>query len=80
MSDGPLARSTWQVADMKKPLIQMAKVAVHLDRNNSRLVRPIGDVTPLHKAGNVVVIDFWIKWDASSSGEQQTRFFFHWQA
>ena len=39
---------------------------VHLDSKDPRIVRPKGDVIPLRKAGNVFVIDLWVRKDATS--------------
>ena len=62
MRDGHVARTTWQVADVKRPLMSVAKMVaagnrVHLDSKDPRIVRPKGDVIPLRKAGNVFVVD-----------------------
>ena len=51
------AGSTWQVADVRRPLMSAAHVVqagntLHLDADNSRLVRYRGEV-PLRRAGNV---------------------------
>ena len=56
MRDGHVAGTTWQVADVKRPLMSVAKMVaagnrVHLDSKNPRIVRPKGDVIPLRKAG-----------------------------
>ena len=66
-----VAGSTWQVADVKRPLMSVAKMVaagnrVHLDSKDPRIVRPKGDVIPLRKAGNVFVIEFWVRKDATS--------------
>ena len=37
---------------------------VHLDSKDPRIVRPKGDVTPSRKAGNVFVVDLWVRKDA----------------
>ena len=71
VSDGHVAGSTWQVADVKSPLMSVAKMVaagnhVHLDSKDSRIVRPKGDVIPLRKAGKVFVIDLWVRKDATS--------------
>ena len=65
MSDGKTGKSTWQVADVKRPLMSVAKMVaagnqVHLDSKNPRVVRPRGDVIPLRKVGNVFVLDLWV--------------------
>ena len=39
---------------------------VHLDSRDPRIVRQKGDVTPLRKAGNVFVIDLWVRKDTTS--------------
>ena len=39
---------------------------VHLDRKDPRIVRPNCDVILLRKAGNVFVIDLWIRKEATS--------------
>ena len=49
------AGRTWQVADVKRPLMSVAKMVaagnrVHLDSRDPRIVRPKGDVAPLRKA------------------------------
>ena len=71
MTDGHVKGSTWQVADVKRPLMSVAKMVpagsrVHLDSKDPRTVRPKGDVIPLRKAGNVFVIDLWVRKDATS--------------
>ena len=71
MRDGHVAGTTWQVADVKRPLMSVAKIVaagnrVHLDSKDPRIVRPKGDVIPLRKAGNVFVVDFWVRKDATS--------------
>ena len=71
MRDGHVARITWQVADVKRPLMSVAKMVaagnrVHLDSKDPRIVRPKGDVIPLRKAEKVFVIDFWVRKDATS--------------
>ena len=68
--DGHVAGTTWQVADVKRPLMSVAKMVaavnrVHLDSKDSRIVRPKGDVIPLRKAGNVFVVDLWVRKDAT---------------
>ena len=70
MTDGHVAGSTWQVADVKRPLMSVAKMVaagncVHLDRKYPRTVRPKGDFIPLRKAGNVFVIDVQVMKDAT---------------
>ena len=57
MRDGHVAGTTWQVADVKRPLMSVAKMVaagyrVHFDSKDPRIVRPKGDVFPLQKAGN----------------------------
>ena len=71
MRDGHVAGTTWQVADVKRPLMSVAKKVaagnrVHLDSKDPRIVRPKGDVIPLRKAGNVFVVDLWVRKDATS--------------
>ena len=71
MRDGHVAGTTWQVADVKRPLMSVAKMfaalnRVHLDSKDPRIVRPKGDVIPLRKAGNVFVVDLWVRKDATS--------------
>ena len=71
MSDGHVAGSTWQVADVKRHLMSVAKMVAarnlpHIDSNDPRVVRPKGDVILLRKAANVCVIDLWVKKDATS--------------
>ena len=71
MTDGHVAGSTWQVADGKRPLISVAKMVVagnllHLDSKDPRIVRPKGDVILLRKAGNVLIIDLFVRQDATS--------------
>ena len=71
MTDGLMAGSTWQVADVKRPLMSVAKMVaarnrVHLDSKDPRIVRPKGDLIPLRKDGNVFVIDLWVRKDATS--------------
>ena len=66
MADGKKGNSTWQVADVKRPLMSVAKMIsagnqVHLDGSNPRVVRPKGDVIPLRKTGNVFLMDLWVK-------------------
>ena len=66
MSDWHVAGSTWQVAEVKRPLMSVAKTVaagnlVHLDSKDPRAVRPKGDVILLRKAANVCVIDLWVK-------------------
>ena len=39
---------------------------LHLDSKDPRKVRPKGDVIPLRKAGNVLIIDLWARQDATS--------------
>ena len=36
---------------------------MQLDRSNPRVVSPRGGVIPLRKAGNVFVVDLWVKRD-----------------
>ena len=71
MRDGHVAGTTWQVADVKGPLMSVAKMVaawnrVHLDSKDPRIVRPKEDVIPLRKAGNVFVVDLWVRKDATS--------------
>ena len=71
MRDEHVAGTTWQVADVKRPLTSVAKMVaagnrVHLDSKDPRIVRPKGDVIPLRKAGNVFVVDLWVRKDATS--------------
>ena len=45
MTDGHVPGSTWQVADVKRPLMSVAKMVaaenrVHLDSKDPRTVRP----------------------------------------
>ena len=66
MRDGHVAGITWQVADVKRPLMSVAKMVgagnrVHLDSKDPRIVRPKGDVIPLRKAGHVFVVDLWVR-------------------
>ena len=70
-TDGHVAGSTWHVADVKRPLMSVAKMVaagdrVNLDRKDPRTVRPKGDVIPLRKDGNAFVIDLWVRKDATS--------------
>ena len=65
---------------MKRQLMSVAKMVaagnrVHLDSRDPRIVRPKGDVAPLRKAGNVFVIDLWVRIDTTSR-----RLGFHRQA
>ena len=58
MRDGHVAGTTWQVADVKKQFMSVAKIVaagnrVHLDSKDARIVTPKEDVIPLRKAGNV---------------------------
>ena len=64
MTDGHVAGRTWQVADVKRPLMSVAKM--YVDSKDPRIVRPKGDVIPLRKAGNVFVIDLWVRKHATS--------------
>ena len=71
MTDGHVAGSTWQVADVKRPVMSMAKMVaarnrVQLDSKDPRIVRSKGDVIPLLKDGNVFVIDLWVIKNATS--------------
>ena len=78
MTDGHVAGSTWQVADAKRPLMTKMVAAgncVHLDSKDPRIVRPKSHVILLRKAGNVFVIDLWVRKDATSRQPG-----FHWQA
>ena len=73
MRDGHVAGTTWQVADVKRPLMSVAKMVaagnrVHLDSKDPRIVRLKGDVIPLRKAGNVFVVDLWVRKDATEAG------------
>ena len=66
MAGGRTAKSTWQVADVKRPLMSMAKMiaagnCVQLDGSDHRVVKPSGDVIPLRNAGYVFVMDLWVK-------------------
>ena len=68
MRDGHVAGTTWQVSDVKRPLMSVAKMVtagnrVHLDGKDPRTVR---DVIPLRKAGTVFVVDLWVRKDATS--------------
>ena len=54
----------------KRPLLSVAKMVaagnrVHLDKD-PRIARPKGDVIPLRNAGNVFVIDLWVRKYATS--------------
>ena len=69
MRDGQVAGR--QVADVKRPLMSVAKMVaagnrVHLDSKDPRIVRPKGDVIPLRKAGKVFVVDLFVRKDATS--------------
>ena len=80
MTDGHVAGSTWQVADAKRPLMSVANMIaarnrVHLNSKDPTIVGPKGDVIPLWKAGNVFVIDLWVRKDATSR-----KAGLHWQA
>ena len=80
MREQHVAGTTWQVADVKRPLMSVAKMVaarnhVHLDSKDPRKVRLKGDVIPLRKAGNVFVVDLWVRKDATSR-----RLGFHRQA
>ena len=71
MRDGHVAGTTWQVADVKRPLMSVAKMVaagnrVHLGSKDPRIGRPKGDVISLRKAGNVFVIHLWVRKDATS--------------
>ena len=71
MSDGHVARSTWQVTAVR-PLTSVAQMVaagnrVHLDSKDPRIARRKGDVIPLRQAGNVFVIDLCVRKDATSS-------------
>ena len=66
MSYGRKAHSTWQAADVKRPLMSVAKMItpgnfVHLD------MIPESSVIPLREAGNVFFTDLWVKRDASGN-------------
>ena len=66
MTDGHVAGSTWHVADVKRPLLSVAKMVaagsrVHLDSMDPKIVRPKGDVIPMWKAGHVFVICIWVR-------------------
>ena len=61
MRGGHVTGTTWQVAKMVA-----AGNRVHLDSKDPRIVRPKGDVIPLRKAGNVFVVDLWVRKDATS--------------
>ena len=66
LQGGSTAKCTWQVADVKRPLMSVGKMIeagnkVHLD-GNPRVVRPNGQSIPLRKAGNVYLIDLWVKY------------------
>ena len=64
MTDGHVAGST------KRPLMSLARMVagnrVHLDSKDPRIVRPKGGVIRLRKAGNVFVIDLWVRKDATT--------------
>ena len=69
MAGGRTAKSKWQVADVKRPLMSMAKMiaagnCVQLDESDHRVVKPSGDIIPLRNAGYVFVMDLWVKRDA----------------
>ena len=71
MTDGHVAGSTLQVADVKRPVMSMAKMVAarnreQLDSKDPKIVRPKGDVIPLRKDGNVFVINLWVRKDATS--------------
>ena len=71
MSDGHAAGSTWQVADLRRLLMSVAKMVaagnrLHFDSKDPRIVRPKGGVINFRKAGNVFVIDLWVRKDATS--------------
>ena len=62
--------STWQVADVKRPLMSVAKIVaggnrVHLDSKDPRIVRSKGDAILWLKAGHVFVRDLWVRKDAT---------------
>ena len=57
MTDGHVAGSTWQVADVNRPLMSAAKMVaaesrVHLDSKDPRIVRTKGDVIPFSISGS----------------------------
>ena len=61
MTDGHVAGSTWQVADVMRRLMSVAKMVaagnrVHLDSKDPRVM----------KAGHVFVVDLWARKDATS--------------
>ena len=71
LETGMWREPTWQLADVKRPLMSVAKLVaagnrVHLDSKDPRIVRSKGDVIPLRKAGNVFVVDLWVRKDATS--------------
>ena len=71
MTDGHVAGSTRQGADVKRPLMSLVKMIaagnrVHLDGKDPRIVRPKRDDIHLRKGGNVFVIDLWVRKDATS--------------
>ena len=72
LTGGVAGASTWQVADVRRPLLGAARIVqavntLHLDADNPRLVRSRGDVVPLRCAGNVLLIDFWVAGPAAQS-------------
>ena len=73
MTDLYVAGSTWQVADVKRPLIVSGRNGRSKEScsKDPRIVRPKGDVILLRKAGNVFVIDLWVRKDAH---QQEARF------
>ena len=65
MRDGHVAGTTWQVV-MSVAQMVAAGNRVHLDSKDPRIVIPKGGVIPLRKAGNVFVVDLWVRKDATS--------------
>ena len=58
----------WEVhgSGVKRLFMSVAKMVaagnrMHLDSKGPRIVRPKGDVIPLRKAGNVFVINLWVR-------------------
>ena len=71
MRDGHLDGNHMASADVKRPLMSVAKMVaagnrVHFDSKDPRIVSPKGEIIPLRKAGNVFVVDLWVRKDATS--------------
>ena len=65
--EGQTRRTTWQVADVRRPLMSVSRMAaagneIILNGHNPRVInKKTNEVTHLRREGNVYVLDLWVQ-------------------